>query len=86
MHYINSGIEERSQPNVQFWEDKGNAGPSGWGSQPNGRPPRGSNGEGQRGGGKHQRCLPEDDARRDCQVVHFTRDKINQKQPKYSSI
>ena len=72
IYVINTGFEERSEPNVQLWEDKGDAGPAGRWSQPDDRPPRG----GEQGGqcGRHQRRLPEDDARRDRQVLDYDDD------------
>ena len=70
MYY--TGFEERSQPNVQLWQDKGNAGPFGWWSQPDDLPSGGGDEEGQHG--RHQRYLPEDGARRDRQVRIITQD------------
>ena len=66
---INTGFEERSEPNVHLQQDKGDAGPPGWWSHPDDHPPRGGDQEGQHG--RHQRRLPEDGARRDRQVLDY---------------
>merc|ERR1712032_696 len=43
------GLEERSQSNVQLWQDKGNARPAGWWSQPDDHPSGGGDQEGHHG-------------------------------------